>query len=82
MRALRGRHSKALVLNLVLACLPHTKATTDWALSDSCTVLASTQINTGFTPDRQIVKAQAFKSFYHTSVSTLGREIKLDLGSS
>ena len=85
MRAIRCRHSKVLVLTLVLACLPHTKATTDWALSDSSTVIDAAERDTTWTPDSQIVKGQAFKSFYHIGSQTCppcDREITLDLGSS
>ena len=62
---LHGHRNQALVLTFVLACVPIAKATTEWALSDTITVIAGTDISTN-TPDAQIVTEQAFKSYYNS----------------
>ena len=84
MKVLRGHHSQALLLTLVLTCFPYANATTQWALSDGATIISQSTVNTEFTPDVQIVKAQAFKSFYVTELTTLplDRQIMMDLGAS
>ena len=78
-----GQHNKALALTFIFACLPHAKATTEWALSDSITVIAGADIYSVKTPDAQIVTEQAFKSHYASNPSDpFNTEILMDLGSS
>ena len=65
-----GHRNQAMFLTFVLACLPLAKATTEWALSDSITVIAGTDKINGWTPDAQIVTEQAFKSYYGSNNSS------------
>ena len=65
--SLRGLHSPAKVFTLVLACLPHAKATTEWAFSDGATVIPGADIDTSMSPDDQLVIAQSYKSVYMTT---------------
>ena len=79
---LHGHRNQALVLTFVLACLPLAKATTEWALSDSISVIAG-PYRSSITPDAQIVTEQAFKSLYNSiPVSPFTTSFKMDLGSS
>ena len=86
LKSTRPFSRKALnLLTLVLTYSPLAKAATKWALSDDATVLQDANWYSPWNPDLQIVTGQAFKSFYHSVVSSVvsvDREIWLDLGSS
>ena len=79
----RGLHSQALVRTLLIACLPHAKATTEWALNEGSVVLPDRSMS-GNTPDIQVVIQGAFKSAYETGSysSTDDVPIIIDLKSS
>ena len=67
MKTTKPSSRRALVLTLALACLPYAKAT-GWALTEDSLVLPNNVwVDADLTPDIQIVREQAFKSYFATT---------------